>query len=375
MPVLSDGNGPSRSVWRPPPRLGIRIAPMIDLGGRSFLSTLDLSCGEVRALVDLALELKAGREGAELGGLVAALLFFNPSVRTRISCESALARYGGSAIAINPGKDTWNFECGEGVVMDGDTQEHVRELAPVLSRMCHFIGLRKSELITSGSARADVTGSYEELARDEFMHALARHAEVPVINLESNRFHPLQGLADMATMVERLGQPRGKKYVLTWAWHPKALPVATPHSQLLAAADLGLDVTLLRPEGYELEPEVVRRGRERAESLGGSVTETDDVEAAYEGAHVVCAKSWGSLDYYGRFDEEVSAKAPLRERWIVDEAKLERTQDAFFMHCLPVRRNVIVTDGVLDSGRSAVVDEAENRLWTAAAVFAALRPR
>jgi N-acetylornithine carbamoyltransferase len=348
---------------------------MIDLGGRSLLSTLDLAPTEVRGLVDLALELKAGGEDAQLEGLVAALLFFNPSVRTRISCESAMARYGGSAISINPGKDTWNFECGEGAVMDGATQEHVRELAPVLSRMCHFIGMRKSELITTGSVHAGVTESYEELARDEFLHALTRHAEVPVINLESNRFHPLQGLADMATMVERLGEPSGKKYVLTWAWHPKALPVATPHSQMLAAADLGMDVTVLRPEGYGLEPEIVRQGRERAESLGGSVIETDDVDAAYDGAHVVCAKSWGSLDYYGRFDEEVLAKAPLREGWIVDEAKLERTADAFFMHCLPVRRNVIVTDGVLDSGRSAVIDEAENRLWTAAAVFEALRPR
>lgn len=346
---------------------------MLDLGPRHLLSTLDFTCEEVRALVDLALQLKAGDVDPRLQGQVAALLFFNPSVRTRMSCESALARYGGSAVSIQPGKDTWNFEAGEGVVMDGATQEHVRELGPVLSRMCHYIGMRKSDLITSGAGKVQVTESYDELARDEFMHALARHADVPLINLESNRFHPMQGLADMATLIERTGEPRGKKYVLTWAWHPKALPVATPHSQLLAAADLGMDVTLLRPEGYELEPEVVRRARERAESMGGHLDETDDIEAAYEGAHVVCAKSWGSLDYYGRFDEEVAAKAPLREAWIVDEAKLERTSDAFFMHCLPVRRNVIVTDGVLDSGRSAVIDEAENRLWTAAAAFSALR--
>ena len=348
---------------------------MISLPGRDFLTTLDFSPEEIRGLVDHALALKAGRESAPLQNRVAALLFFNPSVRTRVSCESAMARFGGQAIAINPGKDTWNFECGEGVVMDGNTQEHVRELAPVLSRMCHFIGVRKSELITVGSAQAEATGSYDELARDEFIQRLVEFAEVPVVNLESNRWHPLQGLADSTTMIERLGDPRGKKYVLTWAWHPKSLPVATPHSQLLSAANLGMDVTILRPEGWGLEPEVVRLARERAEALGGSVSETDDVDGAYSGAHVVCAKAWGSLDYYGRFDEEPAAKEALRPTWIVDEEKMAKTDDGFFLHCLPVRRNIVVTDGVLDSTTSAVVDEAENRLWTAAAVFGALAPR
>jgi N-acetylornithine carbamoyltransferase len=348
---------------------------MIGLQGRNLLSTLDFSVEEVRALVDLALDLKSGRRSAPLERLVSVLLFFNPSVRTRMSCESAMARYGGSAVAIQPGKDTWNFEFGEGVVMDGNTQEHVRELAPVLSRMSDFIGVRKSELITVGSDKAAVTGRYEELARDFFLHRLAEFAEVPVINLESNRFHPLQGLADMATMAERLPEPRGTRYVLTWAWHPKSLPVATPHSQLLSAADLGMDVTVLRPEGWGLEPEVMRAARERAESLGGSVTETDDVAAAYQGAKVVCAKAWGSLDYYGRFEEEARDKQALRDGWMVDEAKMARTDDAFFLHCLPVRRNVVVSDGVLNSPGSAVIDEAENRLWTAAAVFAALGGR
>jgi N-acetylornithine carbamoyltransferase len=345
---------------------------MIDLAGRNFLTTLDFTTDEVRGLVDLALDLKHGDVQAPLANKVAALLFFNPSVRTRISCESAMARFGGSAIAINPGKDTWNFEMREGFTMDVNTQEHVRELAPVISRMCHYIGIRKSELITVGSAKADVTGDYEELAKDEFIHQLAKYAEVPVVNLESNRFHPMQALADSATMVEKLGETRGKKYVLTWAWHPKSLPVATPHSQLLSAANLGMDVTVLRPPGYGLEGGVMDAARERAEALGGSVDETEDVAAAYEGAHVVCAKGWGSLDYYGRFEDEPQAKEHLRPDWIVDEDKMAKTADAWFMHCLPVRRNVIVTDGVIDSNRSAVIDEAENRLWTAAAVFSAI---
>ena len=154
---------------------------------------------------------------------------------------------------------------------------------------------------------------------------------------------------------------------------PKSLPAATPHSQLLAAANLGMNVTLLRPKGYGLDPEVTGAARERAEALGGTFEETDDIAEAYRGAHVVCAKSWAGLDYYGRFDDEARDKAPLRADWIVDEDKMNSTDDAFFMHCLPVRRNIIVTDGVLDSARSAVVNEASNRLWTAAAVLGALQ--
>lgn len=345
---------------------------MKDLRGRNFLTMLDFTVEEVQAIVDHALALKSGREKAVLDGLLSVLMFFNPSVRTRVSCESAMTRFGGAATTINPGKDTWNFECGEGVVMDGNTQEHVRELAPVLSRLGHCIGVRKSDLITVGSSKAEVTGDYAEVSQDPFMHRMAEFAEVPVINLESNRFHPMQGLADQATMVERLGDARGKKYVLTWAWHPKSLPVATPHSQMLAAANLGMDVTVLRPDGWGLEPAVMQAARERAESMGGTVTETEDVSAAMRGAHVVCAKAWGSLDYYGRFEEEARDKQRLREGWMVDEAKMSMTDDAFFLHCLPVRRNIVVSDGVLNSANSAVIDEAENRLWTVAAVFSAL---
>jgi N-acetylornithine carbamoyltransferase len=241
-----------------------------------------------------------------------------------------------------------------------------------MSQYCHVIGIRKSELVTTSSTSAEVTGSYDEVKRDEFMNRFAEFAEVPVINLESNSHHPMQGLADSTTLVERLGDPRGQKYVLTWAWHPKSLPAATPHSQLLSACDLGMDVTLLRPKGWSLDPEVVAAARTRAESLGGSLEETDDIAEAYRGAKVVCAKAWAGLSYYGRFDQEARDKASLRRTWIVDEAKLDTSDDAFFMHCLPVRRNVVVTDGVLDSPRSATTEQAGNRLWTAAAAIAAL---
>ena len=349
------------------------------MAARHFLSTLDHDSSELAELAALALDFKrrslaaaGGRipDAPDLAGRVLGLLFFNPSVRTRVSCESAMARLGGSSTTLSAGSDTWRFESRPGEVMDGDTQEHVAELAPVLASMCDAIGIRKAELMTAGAAATSTRASYDELARDEFLHAFAERSDVPVINLESNAFHPCQGLADMATLRELLGAPAGKRYVLTWAWHPKALPVATPHSQLLAAADSGMHVTIVRPPGYELAPEVVNAARERAEAGGGSLVESQDPLHGLDGAQVVCAKSWGRLGAYGAPAEEARPAAELRESWIVDEARMARTNAARFLHCLPVRRNVIVTDGVLDSPMSAVTQQAENRLWAAAALLA-----
>lgn len=354
------------------------MGALTPFAGRHFLGTLEHESTDLEALARSALALAARGFDALADPLrrrVLGLFFFAPSVRTRVSCESAMARLGGSSVTLFPGSETWRFEHVEGAVMDGDTQEHVRELAPVIGRMCDLIGIRRAELIAAGAGGGAVGASWPELARDEFLHRFARFSSVPVVNLESNAFHPCQGLADMATLIARLREPRAKKYVLSWAWHPKALPVATPHSQLLAACDLGMDVTLLAPEGYALDAAVLGAAGERARARGGRLRTTANREEAFEGAQVVCAKSWGRLDAYGRPASEARPAAELRARWIVDERAMERTAGAFFMHCLPVRRNVIVSDAVLDSARSAVIDQAENRLWTAAALFLALLGR
>jgi N-acetylornithine carbamoyltransferase len=337
-----------------------------------FLSTLDRSVEQLNALTERALRIKHGEETPDFSGKAMALMFFNASVRTRVSFEAGLARFGGHGIHLQPGKDTWVFEHRDGLVMDGNTQEHVKEVAPVLSRFVDVVGIRKSDLITTSSATAEATGSWAEVREDAFMRAFARHADVPVVNMESNTEHPCQELADRLTLVEKIPEPRSKKYVLTYSWHPKSLPLATPHSQLLSASGLGMDVVLLRPEGWDLDPEVVEAARQRATSCGGSVTVTDDIEAAYDGAVAVCAKAWGSMDYYGRFEEEKVSKQAQRERWIVDSDKMSRTDDAVFLHCLPVRRGVVVSDGVLDHPRSAVIDEAENRLWAQMGLLAEL---
>jgi len=347
------------------------------MASRHFLSSLDRSVEEMRALARTALAYKRSGAGCiadapELVGRVLALLFFNPSVRTRVSCEAAMAKLRGTAINLAPGKDTWRFEEAEGVVMDGDTQEHVKELAPVLAGMCDAVGIRKAEVMAGGSQAGGGGLGWEELREDAFLHAFARHSEVPVVNLESNAWHPCQGLADLATLVELLEEPRGQKYVLSWAWHPKALPVATPHSQLMAAVDAGMEVTVLRPEGYDLCPQVMELAAERALGAGGSLVTSDDRSAALSGARVVCAKSWGRLDAYGAPPEVARPSADLRADWIVDGDAMARTDDAWFLHCLPIRRNVIATDEVLDSARCAVARQAANRLWTMAALIADL---
>ncbi len=344
------------------------FAEGIDLK-RHFLSTLDWSLPELAELLQRARRIKSGATRPDFRGKTMAMLFFNASMRTRVSFEAGLARFGGHAIQVQPGKDAYVFEHRDGAVMDGATQEHVREVAPVLSRYVDVIGIRKSDLITTGATTAAVTGSWNDLRGDDFLHAFARHATVPVVNLESNFEHPCQEIADRLTLAEKLGDARGKKYVLTWAWHPKSLPLATPHSQLLSAAALGMEVVHLRPPGYDLDPQVVATAKARAEASGGSLTVTDDIDGAFRGAHAVCAKSYGAIGYYGRFDDEPRDKAALRQRWIVDSEKMSRTADAIFMHCLPVRRNVKVTDRVIDGPRSVVVDQAENRLWAQLALL------
>ncbi|MFN2412860.1 MAG: acetylornithine carbamoyltransferase, partial [Pyrinomonadaceae bacterium] len=206
---------------------------------------------------------------------------------------------------------------------------------------------------------------------DPVLAAFARYSPVPVINLESAMHHPCQAMADMMTIREKLGSEK-KKVLLMWAWHPKPLPMAVPNSFALAAAQFGHDLRIALPEGYELDDDLIVKIENCAVSNGGSVEFTNDVETAFDEVDVVYAKSWGSKMYYGDFQGDVDYRAEFREKWIVDEAKMRRTRDAIFMHCLPVRRNVIVTDAVIDSAKSVVVDQAENRLHMQKAILTQL---
>lgn len=343
---------------------------MAKLVGRDFINTADFSQKEILYLIDLALAIKTGEVTLDLGGRVLATVFFNPSVRTRVSFAAAMFKLGGLAIDLTPGQGSWTFEFREDVVMDGATIEHIKEAAPVLSRYCDAIAVRCSELVTTAAESAKVE-PWDEAKKDRVIRGFAQYSTVPVINMESNVYHPCQGLGDAVTLKEKLGKTLGKKYVLTWAYHPKALPMATPNSQMLAACDLGLEVTLAHPEGWDLDPGIMALAAQRAEQSGGTLRVIHSQEAAFKDADVICAKSWGALRFYGNWEQENEIREAFRH-WIVDMRKMKLTNNAMFMHCLPVRRNVVASDEVLDSRNSIVVDQAENRMWAQMALLAAL---
>jgi N-acetylornithine carbamoyltransferase len=237
--------------------------------------------------------------------------------------------------------------------MDGAGVEHIIEAARVLGRYADALAVRT---FPKGS-----DWSVERL--DPVIRNFARYSEKPVINLESVRRHPCQGLADALTLREKLGQPKGRKFVLQWAWHPKPLPTAVPASGAIAAAQLGMDIVIARPDGYDLDPDDMLAIGHLAQVRGGSVAVTDDLTGAVDGAEAVYVKSWGALGYFGRPEEEKAFRSSLRH-WRMTEELLRRTRGGkgVVMHCLPVRRNVEIDDAVLDGPNSAVVDEAENRL-------------
>lgn len=326
---------------------------------RDFLTTLDLSREELQTLIDAAFRFKSGEDrSTPLAGRSVALVFFNPSLRTRASMQVGIYELGGNAIVLEPGGTSWTIEHREGVVMDGDKTEHIAEFVRVLGRYCSLIGVRTFAPLKN----------WEEERTDPVLNAFAKYAGVPVINLESAMHHPCQSMADMMTIQEKLGAER-KRVVLSWAWHPKPLPMAVPNSFALAAAQMGHDIVVAHPAGYELDEKLLEAARAQATAVGGNLTVTNDVEAAFDGAEVIYAKSWGGHQFYGEPDDEIAYRAQYRKEWIVDEAKMARTNQGIFMHCLPVRRNVIVTDGVIDSARSVVIDEAENRLHVQKAIL------
>jgi len=324
-----------------------------------FLSTSEFSADQLGRLIEAALHFKNGADPSKsLAGKSVALVFFNPSLRTRASMQVGIYELGGNAVMLEPGGTSWTLEYREGAIMDGDKTEHLAEFVRVLGRYCVAIGVRTFAALQD----------WETERADPILKAFARYSAVPIINLESAMHHPCQAMADMMTIREKLGEGR-KKVVLTWAWHPRALPMAVPNSFALAAAQMGHELVIAHPAGYELDDELMREIGKRATNAGGSVTIEHDVDRAFDGAQVVYAKSWGSKQFYGAAEKELAERAPHRGRWIVDEAKMTRTNSAIFMHCLPVRRNVIVTDGVIDSDSSVVIDEAENRLHVQKAIL------
>jgi N-acetylornithine carbamoyltransferase len=330
---------------------------------KHFLNTQDWSRSDLDALLARASLFKRNRIGDELRGKSIALVFFNPSLRTRTSFELGAFHLGGHAVVLQPGKDAWPIEFDLGTVMDAEAEEHIAEVAKVLSRYVDMIGVRAFPKFIDWSLDR----------QDKVLRGFAEHATVPVINMETIT-HPCQELAHVMALQEHFGSAdlRGRKYVLTWTYHPKALNTAVANSALTIATRMGMDVTLLCPTPeYVLDQRYMDWAAQNVVESGGSLQVSHDIESAYAGADVVYAKSWGALPYFGNWEPE----KPIRDahkHFIVDEAKMALTNHGVFSHCLPLRRNIKATDAVMDSPRCIAINEAENRLHVQKAVMAAL---
>ena len=325
---------------------------------KRFLDLADLQRDEVVALLDLAHRLQEHPEPQALAGKILGLLFFNPSLRTLASFQAGMARLGGNSFVITPGQGTWQLETRLGVEMSGAAAEHVREGIPVLASYCDALGIR---------AFADQKDLRSDLAETTF-NSMASLVDKPLVNLESAITHPCQALADWKTM-DDLGVPRKGRFVLSWVYHPRALPLAVPAAALHMAAFRGMEVIVLRPDGFALPPEIMAKAQRAAALAGGSVRETNDRADALEGAQIVYAKEWGSPAHYGDADADARLRRNLTS-WCVRNDWFGKTaQDCRLMHCLPVRRNTAVADEVLDGPRSAVQHEAHNRLVVQMAVL------
>jgi N-acetylornithine carbamoyltransferase len=316
---------------------------------KHFTHFRDLGPELASTLIQRARELKAGQGSQALRHKILGLLFMDPSLRTRTSFDAAAIKLGGQAISLDVGQGVWGLEYLEGVPMNGDKPEHVKEAAGVLSQYCDVLGVRA---FSHG----------EGLASDEadrVINAFRRHASVPLISLESAREHPCQGLADLMTAQEQFGDLSKVSIALTWAPHIKSLPRAVPNSLLLTAAAMGCQIRVAHPLGYALAPEVTSEAQSYAKATGAKIDFYTQQAPALKDAQIVYAKSWGPTDAL-----VASPSDPSLASWMPTLKHFESSHaDAKLLHCLPVRRGVEVAHEVLDSERSAVLQEAGNRLW------------
>jgi len=326
---------------------------------RRFNDLADFSREEIKELITLAARLDAKPEPRALEGKVLSLLFLSPSLRTLSSFQAAMIRLGGGSFVISPDMSIHGLESRYGIVMDGAAAEHVREAIPVIASYGDAIGVR------AFAERRDIN---HDLADTDFKGYTSLITDKPWINMESAIDHPCQSLADWKTL-DDLGVPQNAKFVISWAYHPRALPLAVSAATIHMAAKRGMNVVHLRPPGFELPAAVMDKARKAAAESGGSVTETTERREAMEGAHVIYAKSYSSTRHYG---DKLGDQA-LREElvhWCVDEPWFANARpDAKFMHCLPVRRGVEVSDRILDGPRSTVIHGARNRLYAQMAVL------
>lgn len=326
---------------------------------KAFNDLADFATEEITELLTLANRLDEKPEPEALRGKVLSLLFLSPSLRTLASFQAAMTRLGGGAFVISPEMSIHGLETRPGIVMDGAAAEHIREAVPVIASYGDAIGIR---------AFAERRDLEHDLAETEFS-SLTALIDTPYINMESATNHPCQSLADWKTLDDLNIPASGGKFVLSWAYHPMPLPLAVPAATVHMAAMRGMDVTVLRPDGFELPEPIMDKAQKAAKASGGSIRETSDRTLAMDGAHVIYAKSWYSTKNYGNRSADAELRHEL-DHWCIDDPWFENAKsDCRFMHCLPVRRGVVVSERVLDGLRSVVIHQARNRMLAQMAVL------
>ncbi|MBD3195453.1 MAG: N-acetylornithine carbamoyltransferase [Candidatus Lokiarchaeota archaeon] len=318
---------------------------------KHFISTQEWKKEELDKLLDLTAEMKKDPEeyNNSLLGKSLCMFFYNPSTRTRNSTEVAAYQLGMHP-AFNSIKDAWI----------GYQSESIKDTSIVLSKYYDAIGIRIFPV--------SVKWKYKEGHR--ILNEFARYSEVPIINFEDDQFHPLQALTDIFTIREKKIHTEGKKIVISWCYHPKPLPFSVPNSILLMSSRYGMDITLTHPKEYRLDDEIISVAENNITQSGGTLSFSHDIDEAYQDADVVYIKSWGARPYYGDAKNEKQLRIPYRESWRIKANHLEKTEkDSVLMHCLPIRRNVVADDEVIDGKHSIVYKQAENRLYTAKAVL------
>lgn len=327
---------------------------------KNFCDLADISSGEIENLLSKARDLEQHGSTKELQGKVLALLFLNPSLRTLTSLQATMIRLGGGTFIVSPEMSIHGLETCSGIVMDGTAAEHVREAVPVIASYADAIGIR---------AIAKRTNLADDL-KDEYFEELRSLCDIPVINLESSIRHPCQSLADWKTLEDFSIPGKGGKLVFSWTYHPEALPLAVLGDTMHMAASRGMDVTILRPDGFDVPNELMQRAELAGSKSGGTVAETNNRNKAMEGAHVVYAGSWSSTRYYGDSVEDQKIRRE-HDNWCMGESWFDgsASDSCYFMHALPVRRGVEVEDNILDGPRSIIVPQAKNRMFAQMAVL------
>jgi len=303
---------------------------------KNFINSDDIS--DYKKIVEEAIQLKSNPNQLEDIGKNKSigLLFFNSSLRTRISTQKASMILGLKTFVMNFNSEGWQLEFENNTIMSEDKAEHVKDAAKVLSEYCDIIAIRKF---------ADLNNKIDD-EKEIVLSSFLKYSTVPILNLESSTFHPLQGLADAITIHETKNKAR-PKIVLSWAPHPKSLPHAVPNSFIKMAKKNNFELIISNPIGYDLNPEITK-----------GINIIHDQKEAFINADFIYAKNWSSYENYGKVLINDSS-------WKIDRNKMSLTNNAKFMHCLPVRRNVVVDDNVIDSENSLVISQAENRIYSA----------